>query len=209
LIAEAELRFAHNNNNEVHDEFSAADGGVRADGSHVFAFFPSHFDADLGAVDGALLAARLARLRAKFEAQPRVAFRVDDFARDDAPATVAPEAQFDVILCLSVTKWVHLNGGDDAVRRLFRKAFALLAPGGIFVLEAQPWSSYRKYRDLFPGREIAFHPGQFHAYLTGADVGFGDSKSHAMDDSAEFKRSLTLYFKPGGTDLEVPAQQQE
>jgi SAM-dependent methyltransferase len=86
-------------------------------------------------------------VRAKFEAQPRVAFRVDDFARDDAPIDCCRQRQqFDVILCLSVTKWVHLNGGDDAVRRLFRKAFALLAPGGIFVLEAQPWSSYRKYR---------------------------------------------------------------
>lgn len=200
LVAEAELRFGHTG---AESQFAASDADeARADGSRVFGFFPSHFDADLGAVDGAVLAARLERLRAKFEAMPRVAFRADDFARDDAPATVEPEQQFDVILCLSVTKWVHLNGGDDAVRRLFRKAFALLAPGGIFVLEAQPWSSYRKYRDLFPGREIAFHPGQFHAYLLGAEVGFVDSKSDAMDDSVEFKRSISLYFKPGGEQSE-------
>jgi hypothetical protein len=77
---------------------------------------------------------------------------------------------------------------------------ALLAPGGIFVLEAQPWSSYRKYRDLFPEREIAFHPGQFHAFLTAPELGFVDSKAHAMDDNVEFKRSLTLYFKAGGDE---------
>lgn len=187
------MRFAHNGVDGL-DEFVAV-ASTRADGSNIFPFFPNHFE---GRVDAAQLTARLDRLRAKFEAQPVVEFRADDFSRDDAPETVVPEEQFDVIMCLSVTKWVHLNGGDEAVRRLFRKVAALLAPGGIFVLEAQPWSSYRKYRELFPEREIAFHPGQFHAYLTGPELGFVDSKAHAMDDSAEFKRSLTLYFKAGG-----------
>jgi 7SK snRNA methylphosphate capping enzyme len=213
LVAEAELRFGHTPESAALDEFVAVDGGTRADGSRVFPFFPSHFDSDLGAVDGALLAARLERVRAKFEAQPRVEFRVDDFVRDDAPIEVPPEQQFDVIMCLSVTKWVHLNGGDDAVRRLFRKVFALLAPGGIFVLEAQPWSSYRKYRHLFPGREIAFHPGQFHAFLISPEVGFVDSKSHdhtqdGTGATVDFKRALTLYFKAGGAEI-VPEKPQE
>ena len=47
-----------------------------------------------------------------------------------------------VWLC-SVTKWMHLHGGDEAVRRLFSEVSRVLVPGGIFVLEPQPWKSYK------------------------------------------------------------------
>ena len=50
----------------------------------------------------------------------------------------------DAIVCLSVTKWVHMNWGDAGVKALFRKVNQLLLPGGMFILEPQPWSSYRK-----------------------------------------------------------------
>lgn len=50
----------------------------------------------------------------------------------------------DAIMCLSVTKWIHLNWGDDGIKKLFRKVHQLLLPGGMFILEPQPWTSYRK-----------------------------------------------------------------
>ena len=57
---------------------------------------------------------------------------------------LAAQSQYDVITCLSVTKWVHLSQGDEGLLALFRKVYALLRPGGRFLLEPQPWKSYKK-----------------------------------------------------------------
>ena len=43
----------------------------------------------------------------------------------------------------SVTKWMHLHGGDAAMHQLFTDISNMLVPGGIFVLEPQPWKSYK------------------------------------------------------------------
>ena len=43
-----------------------------------------------------------------------------------------------------MTKWIHLNHGDAGLLSFFRKVLASLEPGGLFVLEPQPWESYKK-----------------------------------------------------------------
>ncbi len=185
LVAEATLRYAHDPTAHL-DEFQLADSAT------CFAYFPAHAVAEARLSDAELRAC-LQRARERHMRATAIAFRAEDYVAAPAP----PGEQFDVILCLSVVKWVHLNGGDDAVRALFRKAFAQLAPGGIFAFEPQPWSSYRKYKALFPPERVAglqFRPDQFHAYLLSAEVGFVDSKTHELN-TPTFKRAVTLYFK--------------
>ena len=76
----------------------------------------------------------------------------------------------DVVLAFSVTKWIHLNGGDEAVKRLFFQVKKFLNPGGIFLLEAEEWKGYKLKKNLT--REIRrnfeairFRPSQFSDYL--------------------------------------------
>lgn len=50
---------------------------------------------------------------------------------------------FEAISCMSVTKWIHLHGGDSILAAFFQKVEDALAPGGFFILEPQPWKSYK------------------------------------------------------------------
>ena len=51
---------------------------------------------------------------------------------------------------LSITKWIHLNDGDEGIRTFFRRAYEVLRPGGVFILEPQEWDSYAKARRMDP-----------------------------------------------------------
>jgi 7SK snRNA methylphosphate capping enzyme len=48
----------------------------------------------------------------------------------------------------SITKWIHLNGGDAALNTFFARVAAVLPPGGQFVVEPQAWETYRKAKRM-------------------------------------------------------------
>jgi 7SK snRNA methylphosphate capping enzyme len=72
---------------------------------------------------------------------PRVNFISADWVSGQNRATEGP---FDVILALSVVKWVHLKHRDEGLVFFFLQCARSLVVGGYLVLEIQPWRSYEK-----------------------------------------------------------------
>ncbi|KAL6065196.1 RNA methyltransferase [Balamuthia mandrillaris] len=102
-----------------------------------------------------------------------IEFRAENILDDN----IHHDQPYDVIFCLSLTKWIHLNWGDEGIKRFFRKVYNLLNEGGKVVLEPQEWSTYRKKAKLTAVtkkhyQEIRFKPDQFQEYLLSDEVGF-------------------------------------
>lgn len=77
-----------------------------------------------------------------------VCFRTFNYAVTDESQMNSDKQQYDLILCLSITKWIHLNFGDTGLKMTFRRMFNQLRPGGKLILEAQNWASYKKRKKL-------------------------------------------------------------
>lgn len=62
-------------------------------------------------------------------------------ANTDQQAAAARVTTYEIILCLSVSKWIHLNWGDAGLKTLFRRVWESLPTDGtgLFILEPQPW----------------------------------------------------------------------
>lgn len=91
----------------------------------------------------------VARTRALLKSSTFVFFSFqENYVPDSEEGVTSTRAQFDVILALSITKWVHLNWGDAGLRRMFRKMFHHLRPGGRLILEPQPFNSYARKKKL-------------------------------------------------------------
>ncbi|XP_029985474.1 7SK snRNA methylphosphate capping enzyme-like isoform X1 [Sphaeramia orbicularis] len=104
--------------------------------------------------------------------------------------------QYDVILCLGVTKWVQLQSGDGGVVRLFKRAYQSLSSGGLFILEPQPWSSYGRSKrmselTLVNSRSVRLKPEQFTSLLT-EGVGF---TSYRLLTHTGNQRPIYLFHK--------------
>jgi len=79
------------------------------------------------------------------EAYPNGPCTFEHFDFVDASAyTGTALGKFDVVLLLSVTKWIHLNNGDAGMLKLFAHIYEILNEGGHLVVEPQPMSNYAR-----------------------------------------------------------------
>ncbi|KAL5014266.1 hypothetical protein ScPMuIL_008536 [Solemya velum] len=119
----------------------------------------------------------------------------------DELLTVEKE-EYDTILALSLTKWIHLNCGDDGLKRAFKRIFKQLRPGGKLFLEPQPWSSYKKKKNLTEEirnnfANIKLRPEQFTDFLLSKEVGFSTCEviDVPFNKSKGFRRPIQLFTK--------------
>lgn len=132
-----------------------------------------------------------------------IAFRQTNYVLSSDNLLDLEEPRYDTILCLSVTKWIHLNFGDDGLKRTFKRIFRSLKENGTLILEAQNWKSYKRRKNLTPEinmnyKSIKLVPNMFNEFLLSKEIGFESSEmielpsEHRADG---FKRPVIAYKK--------------
>ncbi|KAJ7190950.1 Bicoid-interacting protein 3-domain-containing protein [Mycena pura] len=124
-----------------------------------------------------------------------VSFRGADWVNATIPED---EGGYDVVLALSVTKWIHLNGGDAGLETFFARVAAVLHPGAQFIVEPQAWETYRKAKRMDnrlrdSARGLKFRPDDFPKML--AKVGFGEPIRLGSVGDGGFHRPVDIYTK--------------
>ncbi|KAI0368060.1 Bin3-domain-containing protein [Pilatotrama ljubarskyi] len=124
-----------------------------------------------------------------------VVFRTADWVNNEIPEDTEG---YHIILAFSVSKWIHLNGGDEGLVKFFRRVHRVLKPGGTFVLEPQEWETYAKAKRMDPklkehANNLKLRPDDFERVLQ--DIGFGPAKHLGSAGEGGFRRPVDLYTK--------------
>ncbi|KAA1468789.1 Bin3-domain-containing protein [Dentipellis sp. KUC8613] len=124
-----------------------------------------------------------------------ISFRRADWTNETIPEDAG---SYDVVVAFSVSKWIHLNGGDEGLKRFFRRIYDVLSPGGTFVFEPQQWDSYTKARKLDSvlqenAKNLKLRPESFDELLQ--EIGFEGPRRLGEVGEGRFRRPVELYTK--------------
>ncbi|OCH92197.1 Bin3-domain-containing protein [Obba rivulosa] len=126
-----------------------------------------------------------------------VMFYTADWVNHDIPEDAN---QYDVVVAFSISKWIHLNGGDEGLRCFFHRVHSVLLPGGKFVLEPQEWETYAKARRMDAklkenAKSLQLRPEDFERVLS--EIGFGPAQHVGITGEGGFRRPVDIYVKTG------------
>ncbi|KAH0834827.1 Bicoid-interacting protein 3-domain-containing protein [Lanmaoa asiatica] len=124
-----------------------------------------------------------------------VTFRTTDWVTEDL---ATDEPTYDVVIAFSITKWIHLNHGDEGVATFFRRVHRVLKPGGVCIVEPQAWETYGKARRMDPrlrenAKRLQLRPQDFPALL--GKLGFEPPQHLGMAGEGGFHRPVDIYAK--------------
>lgn len=113
---------------------------------------------------------------------------------------------YNVVIAFSVSKWIHVHGGDEGIKQFFSRVRDVLATRttdkspGIFVLEAQPWSGYHnamrkanlhRPKDQKPLESLKLDPSEFSGVLS--ELGFSKPQRAGIIGEGGFQRPIDIY----------------
>eukprot|EP01135_Chromosphaera_perkinsii_P004167 Nk52_evm74s270 gene=Nk52_evmTU74s270 len=119
-------------------------------------------------------------------------FKAENFVYQERKRS---DPTFDTIICLSTSKWIHLNWRDEGIKRLFRKVYQSLdRKGGVFIFEPQLLDSYKKKKGVCKVtaenyKNMKLFPNEFSEYLLSPEVGFSSVEqiNYNFSDTSEGK----------------------
>ncbi|KAJ9123333.1 hypothetical protein QFC22_001532 [Naganishia vaughanmartiniae] len=111
---------------------------------------------------------------------------------------------YDVILGLSLTKWIHLHDLDEGLVRFFQKCYDTLNPGGCLILEKQGWKGYKQAKRMSETLKqnyklLQLRPETDFDRVLLETVGF--SKKETVKSTETEKGKLKLYVEPHAQTL--------
>jgi len=127
-------------------------------------------------------------------------------AVDPVSSSSSAGGGYDVVLALSVVKWVHLAHGDAGLGRFFEKVAADVKPWGYFLLEPQNWESYGRAVGKNPALRGAFEgirvrPGEGLEGLV-VECGFRVARRWGVGEGGVGLRREVLLFQRLGEEEE-------
>ena len=134
-------------------------------------------------------------------------FQLGNWVDDNDICESVSTGEYNVILVLSVLKWIHLYHGDKGVKRFLQRVYNRLLPNGYLFIEPQERQSYIKTVKEFSGfieenyKGLHIDPENLKPHLE--EIGFHfvnivKSKKHGQS----FNREILLFQKT--TKIENP-----